>query len=95
MQGWIDEEGKAHEFPRPVNPYAATPMPPWGSRRGVPRTRRERILSRDRGECQLRLDRLHAHRDEIDHIGDPYDDSDELSASRMRELSPCPLECPA
>lgn len=23
MQSWVDEEGKAHEFPRPVNPFAA------------------------------------------------------------------------
>ena len=23
MQSWVDEEGKAHEFPRPVNPFGA------------------------------------------------------------------------
>jgi hypothetical protein len=26
MGSWIDDQGKAHEFPRPVNPYRATKL---------------------------------------------------------------------
>lgn len=34
-------------------------------------------MSRDRGECQLQLDVCTLVATEIDHVGDPYDDSDE------------------
>ena len=61
-------------------------MSTWGTRRGVPRSVRDRIMARDRGECQLRLDCCTIIATEIDHIGDPYDDSDD----NLRAVcSPC------
>lgn len=62
-------------------------MSRWGTRRGVPRHVRERIMSRDRGECQLGyLNHCTIIATEIDHVGDPHDDSDD----NLRAVcSPC------
>lgn len=62
----------------------------WGTRRGVPRNVRERILSRDRGECQLAyLNHCSIIATEIDHIGDPHDDSDDNDDNLRAVCTPC------
>ena len=69
-------------------------MSTWGTRRGVPRSTRDRIMTRDRGECQLGyLNHCTIIATEIDHIGDRYDDSDEMlravcsSCHRVRTMA--------
>ena len=65
-------------------------MPPWGSRRGVPRTTRARVLERDGWQCQLALPGCTFHAEEIDHIAGVAklgydDDSDENLRAACRK----------
>ena len=63
-------------------------MPPWGSRRGVPRHVRERIHARDGGMCQLGLPGCTVYSEAVDHIipisvtgmSREYDDDENLRA---------------
>lgn len=54
-------------------------MSTWGTRRGVSRSVRARIMSRDQGMCQLGYpNHCTLIATEVDHVGDPHDDSDEM-----------------